>query len=174
MFHKILVCLDGSKLAESVLPYSIFQAQNFGSKLVLLNVCMRNAYVLLPSSGEVSFTSIDLILREFALRWQESTEYLKELIKTIEKKRIPLESAVVEGTGTVAETIVEYAENHAVDLIAMASRGYRGWKKLILGSIAGSVIQNTSIPVFMIKSGGKDTHSSYDLASYEPTRDFAL
>ena len=38
MFQKILVCLDGSKLAEQILPYATEQATRFGSSLVLFQV----------------------------------------------------------------------------------------------------------------------------------------
>ncbi len=73
MFHRILVCLDHSKLDDQVLPYVSAEAHRFGSKIVLLHVCKRDFRSFdLPASGQFSYIPTDLIFREFLERWNRT------------------------------------------------------------------------------------------------------
>jgi nucleotide-binding universal stress UspA family protein len=152
VFHRILVCLDHSKLDEQVLPYASAEAVNFGSKIVLLHVCKKDFKSFdLPPSGQFSFVPIELVLREFSQRWNESALYLRRIASRLACERIDAEPMVIEGIGTIAESIKMYAEANAIDLIAMASRGRRGLKRLVFGSVASSVATMTAIPVLLVK-----------------------
>jgi nucleotide-binding universal stress UspA family protein len=158
MFHKILVCLDHSGLAEQVLPYASAQARQFGCKLVLINVCKKdfNAFAL-PASGQVSFIPIEFVLKEFSHRWNQAELYLKTIADGLKSELIDTETVVIEGSGTVADSISVYAKENAIDLIAVASRGRKGFKRLIFGSVAASVAEKTDIPVLSVKSGNRET-----------------
>ena len=50
MFNKILVCLDGSSLAEQILPYVTEQAKRFNSKIILLKVVTDADAVIVPTT----------------------------------------------------------------------------------------------------------------------------
>ncbi|WP_160135541.1 universal stress protein [Halococcus salsus] len=52
--------------------------------------------------------------------------------------------------GRPAEAIVEHAENHSFDAIVMGSRGRSGVSRVLLGSVAGSVVENSSVPVTVV------------------------
>lgn len=59
-----------------------------------------------------------------------------------------LDTAVVEGRP--AEAIVEFAEDRDVDAIVMGSRGRSGVSRVLLGSVAGTVVQNSPVPVTVV------------------------
>lgn len=59
-----------------------------------------------------------------------------------------LDTAVVEGRP--AETIIEFAEEHDVDAIVMGSRGRSGVSRVLLGSVAGTVVQDSPVPVTVV------------------------
>ena len=51
MFEKILVCLDGSELAEQILPYAVEEARRFQSQVVLLQVVHEHVIITPPYPG---------------------------------------------------------------------------------------------------------------------------
>lgn len=61
---------------------------------------------------------------------------------------VTLETAVLEGRP--AEVIVEYAAEHDFDAIVMGSRGRTGVSRVLLGSVAGTVVQNATVPVTVV------------------------
>jgi nucleotide-binding universal stress UspA family protein len=154
MFQRILVCLDHSKLDERVLLYVSAKARKSSSKVVLLHVCRKDFKSFdLPASGQISFVPIDLILREFMQRWNQTAQYLKGIADKLGREGIEAEPTVIEGTGPVADSIRDYAQENDIDLIAMASHGRRGLQKLVFGSVAASVARMTTIPVLVVKPG---------------------
>lgn len=59
-----------------------------------------------------------------------------------------LDTALVEGRP--ADAIVEYADDNAIDHIVMGSRGRSGVSRVLLGSVAGTVVQDSSVPVTVV------------------------
>jgi nucleotide-binding universal stress UspA family protein len=53
--------------------------------------------------------------------------------------------------GKIAKTIVDYAKNNNVDLIAMATQGYTGLKQVMFGSVALRVLHDAHAPILLIK-----------------------
>ena len=145
MFNKILVCLDGSKLAEQVLPYAIEQALRFKSQLVLLSVI-----VPANSTSTVWEPAPQELVEKQAEAEKAAEAYLKNIVNRLsEEKRLRAEYLTLEGL--VAETIVEYAQNNKVDLIAIATHGLGGLRRLAFGSVADFVLRNSNIPLLVIR-----------------------
>ncbi len=69
-------------------------------------------------------------------------------------------SYVVERSGTVAPTIVQFAEEHEVDLIVMGTHGRRGVKRVFFGSVAEEVLRTAPCPVFTARTEANDEHAS--------------
>ena len=145
MFNKILVCLDGSKLAEQVLPYAIEQALRFKSQLVLLSVI-----VPATSTSTVWEPAPQELVEKQAEAEKAAEAYLKNIINRLsEEKGLRAEYLTLEGL--VAETIVEYAQKNKVDLIAIATHGLRGLRRLAFGSVADFVLRNSNVPLLVIR-----------------------
>ena len=146
MFQKILVCLDGSKLAEQILPYAAEQAARFGSSLVLLQV-VNLASIPTPTGIE----SVPVAVPDNLLQEAEAAarDYLDGLAASLRQRGLKVQCVTLIGRPT--ESIVSYAEESGFDLIAIATHGHSGLKRLVFGSVADYVIRKSGLPILLIK-----------------------
>ncbi len=140
MFERVLVPLDGSKLAECALPYvrNLAQGGKVG-EVILLNV------VEIPVTW---IEGIDFVAVKDA-NLERSKKYLSELKNQLETEGMEVKAEVLEGGAT--EAIVDYAEEKAVDLIVIGTHGYTGMKRLMFGSVALRVLHDSHCPVLLIR-----------------------
>ena len=138
MFEKIVVPLDGSKLAELALPYAKELAARTGSQVTLLRV--------LTSSEAEDYDKNQVYLKGVAKEVKLDT---KKLLEKPEGE-IKVETAVL--TGNPAEAIVDYAATKKISLIVMASHGRSGIGRWTLGSVAEKVVRGGSSPVLLVRS----------------------
>ena len=160
MYKKILVPLDGSKLAECVLPHLEALATCLaGAEVILVSVTERvtgyrviEDYTepfgerLVPSSGE------RLVPEAVGKQEKQAQKYLDKIAKTLEAKGIKARTEVL--LGKPAEEIMLYAANKGCDLIIMASHGRSGLSRWAHGSVVDKVFKATAVPILMIKTKG--------------------
>ena len=147
MIENILVCLDGSKLSEAILPLAAELAEQFGSKVVLLNVIV--VPTVLAGFGE---TEIEPTQSTRSSEQEEKVDYyLESLAQTLREKGLDVECVTVEGT--VGESIITYAKSYEIGLIAIAMYGRSGLRRCILGSTTELVLRKSGIPVLAICPG---------------------
>lgn len=141
MYHRILVPLDTSELAEVALPYAEQMAGRLGSEITLMSVS--------HSAGEKE-------QRVFRSYIQETVAVTKERAnRYLEKptgQDVKVESAIL--VGNPAEEIVDYAERENIDVIVMATHGRSGIGRWALGSVADKVLRATERPVVLIRAKG--------------------
>lgn len=145
MFKKILVCLNGTDLAKQILPYATEIAQRFGSKLILLEVTVPPSAVVEPTTGYYHATPLKVVQRSEA----EARTYLERTAKPLRKKGLEVECLVLQGDP--GETIVRYAEENGIDLIALGTHGRSGLGRLVFGSVADTVLRKAGLPVLVRK-----------------------
>lgn len=150
MFEKVLVCLDGSRLSEQIMPKITEEARAFG-KVVLLRV-IPNPDSLVPL-GVPGVPGIpmrtDVMLRAFEQEVAEAPKYLESLAQQLQVKGVDVECVVLQGRAN--ENIVEYARDNNVGLIAIATHGHGGLRRVIFGSTAEYVLKNSGVPVLVIR-----------------------
>lgn len=146
MFNSVLVPLDGSALAEEVLPYVAELARRCGSRVVLLQVVSARPALTLAEFGAVADAQADEAVR---LDEEEARTYLEWTASSLRQKGLEVEW--VTSRGPVAEKIVRYAKENAVDLIAVSTHGRSGLGRLVLGSVADEVMRTSGIPVLVFK-----------------------
>src|SRR5512143_1597067 len=140
MFIHILVPLDGSLLAESVLPAARYLAQQFHSKLTLLHVVEPAP----PATVHVEPHLMNL---------NEAQEYLDSLARNREADSATVEVHVEHAPqATVALSILEVAERLTADLIVLCAHGNGGLRDILFGSIAQQVLQAGEIPVLLLRA----------------------
>jgi nucleotide-binding universal stress UspA family protein len=151
MFKKILICLDGSKLAEVILPYAIEQARHFESELVLFRAFSESQTISLAMPGmpgvPIDSQRVD---RQLVEDEKEVTGYLKSLAEKTQAETnltVSYDSAL----GSAGPAIVEYCEKQGVDLIAIATHGRSGPGRVVLGSVADFVIRHSRLPILLIR-----------------------
>jgi len=156
MFERILVCLDGSELAEQILPYATEQALRFNSKLTLLQVVTMPSSVYTASvAGELPQTG-DMVAKEIERQEVEARAYLGRVAQSLLKKGIEAE-CVVRGPLQAGKAIVEYAQDNAIDLICIATHGRSGLGRVVFGSVADSVLRKSGLPILVIKPNETET-----------------
>lgn len=149
MYKIILVPLDGSKRAESILPHVETLARNFKSK-VIFYIAIEPVMMLEHNEiiGMVEYMEKNDDLQE------RTAAYLDSLQKKLSKKGIDVKTLI--GHGPAVKAIVDAAEQENADLVAMASHGRTGLSRTFYGSIAAGVLQRIDRPLLLIRSRGDE------------------
>jgi nucleotide-binding universal stress UspA family protein len=152
MYQKILVPLDGSELAECVLPHVETVARGCSTvEIVLLRVC--DAPSILADYPEGKGKSWDKHVERMTTNAEQQCNiYLGDVEKQLRDQgfNVRIESRL----GKPAEEIVDYANKNEVDLIIMASHGRSGVSRWAYGSVADKVLRSTCVPVLLVKVPG--------------------
>jgi len=153
MFGKILVCLDGSAFAEEILPCASGKALMAQSEITLLSVATQDILHYPVPSGELTgFIPFQLFFAEAAEREIKMRAYLKKVAAGLTARGLRVASTVIPGlTVDISDIIVRYSVEHGHDLIAMATHGHRGLKRLFFGSITESVMRKSHVPVLAVR-----------------------
>jgi nucleotide-binding universal stress UspA family protein len=152
MYEKILVPLDGSELAESVLPHveAIARGCNMVD-IVLLRVC--DAPSVLADYPESKDTNWDKHVERMTTNAEQQCNiYLGDVEKRLRDKGFTVRTE--SRLGKPAEEIVDYAAKNKVDLIIMASHGRSGVSRWAYGSVADKVLRSSCVPVLLVKARG--------------------
>lgn len=151
MFKKILVCLDGSELAEQILPYAAAQAVQFNARMVLIQVVPEPVVVPpnVPGSAAVPVWTPGME-ESIKKAEQDAAAYLAAKAEKL-RGEFGLEIDCVTMPGSAADVIVNYAIHYDIDLIMIASHGRSGLKRAVLGSVADHILRESGLPILMIK-----------------------
>lgn len=141
MFEHMLVPLDGSPLAECVLPHTVALAQAFGSRVTLLQVLERR-----PTYHRAR--SVDPL--GWNLRKAEAEAYLEGWAARLQKLGFETESRLLEGQA--AEQIIEFAHGHEVELIVLSSHGRSGLSGWNISSVVQKIILRAYLPTMIVRA----------------------
>ena len=152
MYKKILVPLDGSKLAECALPHVEELAKGCDTEeVILVSVTERvQGYRALEEPSQP--LGQRLVPEAFGKKEKQAQRYLDRIAKTMEAKGINVGTEVL--LWKPAEAIVGYAKQFGCDLIVMASHGRSGPSRWAYGSVADKVLRASCIPVLMVRAPG--------------------
>jgi nucleotide-binding universal stress UspA family protein len=154
---SILVPLDGSALAEQVLAYVRYLATILAAQVQLLRVVSDADKQALLAHEDVLLArgrgpALSLQTRE-RRAWQRLTAQAENYL-AMQAAQLSVTGLAVTAnvcTGCSAETIVRMAAERGSDLIALATHGYSGVTRWVLGSVADKVIQAATVPVLLIR-----------------------
>jgi nucleotide-binding universal stress UspA family protein len=149
MFEKVLVCLDGSPLAEQILPYIAGDSKKF-KKVVLLKVIAAPGIDLpIGVPGETAgHVQTKGMLERTEKEIEDSPDYLESKAQPLRKMGLKVECVVLEGVPT--KTILEYAHDNNMGLIAIATHGHSGLRQITMGSTAEYILKHAGLPVLMV------------------------
>ena len=149
MYKKALVPLDGSPLAECTLLHvkNLFKDGSI-KEVTLLNVVKVDLpWSVWGSDWRTKPPDITPIREPL---FAASRKYLAGAESRLASEGINVKTESREGNRP-ADTITEYAQENGIDIIIIATHGYTGLKKLMLGSVAFSVLHQSHIPVLLIR-----------------------
>jgi nucleotide-binding universal stress UspA family protein len=144
MYTRLLIPLDGSKTAETVLPYARFLAIKLRLPVELLQV-INVAEVgrrIPPEKAEFLDDIFGNIIRR-------SEDYLKSIAATFADVNV---ICTIEKGAAPAEFIIDKARADPGTVIAMATHGYSGIKRWLLGSVAEKVLRGGPNPVLLVRA----------------------
>lgn len=156
MFERILTPLDGSPLAEGVLPHVLSIAKVFNSEIVLLSV--------LNGSEGNERPLVDPL--DWQVRRTDAQAYLENLRDRVEDLGFSVTCSVE--TGEPSETIVNELRGRSADLLAMSTHGQTGRSRWTSGSVFRNVLQrvNTSFLVVRAFNGNGNGDEHFTPKSY--------
>jgi nucleotide-binding universal stress UspA family protein len=139
MYKHILVPLDGSNLAESVIPVVKNLAREIKARVTLIHIIEKNA----PDEihGDHHITTED-----------EACQYLEQIAEDMRSNGIDTNTHVhTTCVEDLSESLVQHASEIDHDLIVLCTHGKSGWKDRIIGSIAQQVIGSGKLPVLLLQ-----------------------
>jgi len=135
--RRILVPVDGSRLAEAALPAACSLAQTLGARLLLLHVLERDAPAEIHGEPH---------LRDA----QAAHHYLYELARRLHDEAFDIELHVHEpGVDEVATSVCRHATEHEADLIVMCAHGRTNLRERLIGRNAARVVRSANVPVLL-------------------------
>lgn len=142
--ERIVVPLDGSARSERILEPVEELAVAMGSSVRLLQVVTPNTVLgvrVLP----VSLAAVNEARRR-------AGEYLEGVSRRLRERGIPVDTEVLDDPQP-ALAILEVAEREQADLVALATHGYRGIRRAVLGSVADKVLRGADAPLLLLGPG---------------------
>ena len=142
MYKRVLVPLDGSRMAEGVLPFIVQIASPLDLEVVLVRVMPP----IMPQTIEgTTYFTVDDIAR----RLTEAREYLAPLAADLRGSGV--RATTDARHGEPVREIVAAAREHGIDMIAMTTHGRSGVRRLLFGSVAEAVLREAEVPVLMMR-----------------------
>jgi len=146
-FRRALVPLDGSRIAEAVLPVFLAMARPLQIAVVLVRVVVPTFESSAVDESPEAFEAAQQTKEQKRL---EATEYLR-LVAAMPIFEGLLVSTSVRA-GQAPDQIIDAAREHEADLIAMTTHGRTGLRRLLFGSVAEAVLRTSHVPVFVVRA----------------------
>ncbi len=143
MYKRALVPLDGSPIAEAIIPFILEIAGPLDMEVVLLRVVEPIPPIALEGSRHIEVEDVEL-------RRTDAEEYLAPIAAELRNKGVRVERRV--RRGNAVDQIVAAAREAGADLIAMSTHGRGGLGRLVFGSVAQAVLRRAEVPVFLMRT----------------------
>ncbi|HQF85441.1 MAG TPA: universal stress protein [Smithellaceae bacterium] len=154
MYKKILVPLDGSKLAEYALPHvKKIMKDDLSSEVTIIRVFS----VDFPEFRNLQKHQAYIELKDSAMA--DAKQYLADVEAKLRKEGLKVNSVLIE-SDRPATIITDYASDNGIEIIVMVTRGYTGLigkapgtgKRTMLGSVAMKILHEASVPVLLVRA----------------------
>ena len=161
MYKKILVPLDGSRIAEKVLPFVCTIAGGINAEIVLVRI-IEYPSELFVGCGQYSFLDPEIVKkaddRKKAIR-DDLTRYLERIASKLQQDGLRVTTEVCEGP--VVEAILASIDRLCIDMIAMSTLGDGGGNSWMIGSIANRVLREAKVQVFLVRPDQDNINSGF-------------
>jgi len=149
MYEKIVVPLDGSELAECVLPHLETIAKGCGAKSITFVRVVEPFRT--TTGGEVVFSE------EYVKKYETDSKtaaknYLDSVVSKLSYSGVSLKAEVL--FGRPGDMLVDYAKKKNPDLVIIATHGRSGVSRWVWGSVADRILRAACVPVLMIRAPG--------------------
>jgi nucleotide-binding universal stress UspA family protein len=155
MYKKIMVPLDGSELAECVLPHVNGFVSGFQVDTIVFVRVMEPTPALFSEMGNAANPhALESIQKNIAMidkeRMSSAAKYLEHVISRLKQDGIKFKADVL--VGQIADRLVDYVDANEIDLVLIATHGRSGINRWVRGSIADKVLRSARAPVLMVRA----------------------
>ena len=140
MYRRALVALDGSEVAETIMPFILEIAGPL--EVTLLRVTVPVRPMIVEGAGQPMFEDPESARID-------AEEYLAPLAADLRRRGVRVKTEV--RRGEVAEEILKAARESKADVIAMTTHGRTGLGRLLFGSVAETVLRESELPVLLMR-----------------------
>ena len=154
MFESILVPLDGSPYAESVLSYVVLFARTFNAPVTLLHIIDLEQYIpswRVPASGQTLHVQYEKLVAQLpAITETAAHVYLQQQSARLREQGIATSEVVRHGKP--AEVLAAYGDGggERPGLLAMCTHGRSGLGRVVLGSVADRLLRTAAVPLLLV------------------------
>jgi nucleotide-binding universal stress UspA family protein len=145
---KILVAIDGSEHSFKASECALELAKSFGAQLYAVTV------TYIPASDHLSQKEVlskSLVEDSSNNSMKDAGNWFENFTQNAKEDNIQLKTELINSARPVDYVILEYAEEQKIDLIVVGTKGRTRFKKLLLGSIASSIVTYAHCPVMVVK-----------------------
>jgi nucleotide-binding universal stress UspA family protein len=142
VYKRVLVTLDGSPVAEAILPFITQIAGPLDIEVVLLRV-------VVPVPPQAVEGTRHVTIEDVEERLAEAREYLMRQAAELTARGVRVRTEV--RRGDPVPEIAAAAAQVGADLIAMTTHGRSGLGRVLFGSVAEAVLRQVEVPVFVMR-----------------------
>ena len=148
---KVLVAVDGSDKSLEAADYAMSIANKEHAQMIILNVLDTEPW--LYGQSAYGWATEEVLRKVYAHEISEREKMLAKIKEKAEKINIQSKTEVLKSpqTTSTGAAIVNYAEKEKVDLITIGTRGRTGITKMLLGSVASTVVTYAYCPVMVVR-----------------------
>lgn len=146
---RILIAIDYHPVSEKVVEAGYKLAQQMEAKVCLLHVMANVSYYGVDYPTFMGYSGYD----EMAVNLDIASEMREVVESFLETAAKHLEDETIEthlAEGDAASAILEYSKTWNADLVVMGTHSHSVWEKLLMGTVASSVLEKTEIPIYMV------------------------
>ena len=155
MYQHVMVCLDGSELAECVLPHAAKISTDCNVPKITFIWVIKPLKLYGSAESHISPEERE---RLEADSMEVAAAYLEEKARPFRDQNFLVECAVL--FGNVVDQIIDYTEKNGVNLIIIATHGRSGVSRLFLGSVADRILQASPVPILMVRVPDSEAHAT--------------
>lgn len=138
MYDRVLIPTDGSEGAETAVEPAVQIAEKFGAEI-------HTVYAVDPSAVPSDIAGSGMI-ESLETEGERAT---RSIVEQVEAAGLTAYSDVVDGPPTQA--ILDYIEDHAIDLVVMGTHGRTGLDRVLLGSVTERLVRSSPVPVLTVR-----------------------
>lgn len=150
MYNNIVVPLDGSELAESVIPHVVTVAKGCDEpKITLLRVVEP---IEMPYGEALATIPLGYLKQAEIGETERAEKYLNKIATKLTISGIKATVKII--SGKAADAIVDYVNKNNIDLIVVATHGRSGISRWVWGSVTDRILTHVCIGVLMVRAPG--------------------
>lgn len=144
--REILVPLDGSPLAEAALPPAAALAQLWDAELALVQI----VHPLMAAADPAASAAQPYDKELTTIAYESATEYVKQAAEPLRNSGVKATGFALIATDLAAHQLRELASPERVSMVAMATHGRGGVRRLLLGSVTDKLVRTAQVPVLVV------------------------